>query len=145
MKKRIFSALLVFALLGGSVCAHAADFVQRAPYASRYLDGYGISVNPKGDGLMSVTYIIYGTGTMDCIGAKKILIEEWDGSDWVKTGSLSVEKNPEFYAYKASEHAGSITFYGIPGVQYRATLTAYAERDGGSDTKTFICTPKTCE
>lgn len=142
MKKRILSFLLVFAMLGSSVCS-AAEPAKRAPQASLYLDGYGISVNAKGGGLMSVTYIVYGTGTMNCLGAQKILIEEWDGSDWETTGTLSVEKNPEFYGYKASEHAGSTTFYGIPGIQYRATLTAYAEK-GGSDTATITSTPETC-
>lgn len=145
MKKRILSFLLAFALVGGSVCAQAVEPGEPDPQASLYLDGYGISVNPKGGGLMSVTFIVYGTDVMDCLGAKKIVIEEWDGSDWVTTGTYSVNNNSGFYAYDASEHAGSVTFYGTPGLQYRATLTAYAELDGGSDTKTFTCTPKTCK
>lgn len=143
MKKRICTFLLAFALLGGSVCAQAAELTPHR--ASLYLDGYGVSINPKGGGLMSITYIVYGTKTMDRIGAQKILIEEWDGSDWVTTGTLSVEKNPDFYASNVSEYAGSTTFYGLPGIQYRATLTAYAELNGGSDTGTITSIPKTCK
>lgn len=145
MKKRILSFLLAFALVGGSVCAQAAEPGEPDPQASLYLDGYGVSLTPKGNGLMSVTFIVYGTGKMDLLGAQKILIEEWDGVDWVKTGTLSVENNPNFYKANASEHTASSSFYGIPGTQYRATLTAYAEKDGGSDTGTFTCTPKTCK
>lgn len=144
MKKRIFSLLLALALMGSTVCA-AAELSERSIQASLYLDGYGISITPKGSGKMSVTYIVYGTKTMDCIGAQKIVVEEWDGSDWSNPITYTAEKNPEFYAYNAAEHAGSFTFYGTPGLQYQATLTAYAERDGGFDSKPFTCTPKTCK
>lgn len=141
MKKRILSVLLALLLLGCTFCSAA----EPVPYASLYLDGYGISITPKGGGKMSVTYIVYGAGTMDCLGAQEILIEEWDGSDWDTTTTYSVEDYPEFYASNASEHAGTVYFYGLPGIQYRATLTAYAEKDGGSDTGTLTCTPKTCK
>jgi hypothetical protein len=142
MKKRIFGFVLALVMLGGSICAMAAELT---PRASLYLDGYGISISPDGNSKMSVTYIVYGTKTMDCLGAQKILVEEWNGQDWEKTGTYSAEKNPDFYAYEASEHIGTVTFYGLPGIQYRATLTAYAELNGGSDTGTVTCTPKTCK
>lgn len=144
MKKRIFSLLLALALMGSTVCA-AAELSERSIQASLYLDAYSISVTPKGGGKMSVTYIVYGTKTMDCIGAQKIVVEEWDGSDWSNPVTYTAEKNPEFYAYNAAEHAGSFTFYGIPGLQYHAILTAYAELDGGSDAKPLTSLAKTCK
>lgn len=144
MKKRILSLLLALALVGSPVCALAAESEDPAPHASLYLDAYSVSLTPKGNSKMSVTFIVYGTDTMDVIGAQKILIEEWDGSDWEETGTLSAENNSNFYKTNASEYTASTSFYGTPGVQYRATLTAYAELDGGSDTGTFTCTPKTC-
>ncbi len=145
MKKRICSLLLAFAMVGSSVCAMAAEPVKRAPNASLYLDAYSVSVNPKGGGLMSVTFVVYGTGTMDVIGAEKIVVEEWDGSDWEETGTFTAENNSNFLYEDASEYTSSVTFYGTPGVQYRATVTAYAEKDGGSDTGTHTSTPKTCK
>lgn len=144
MKKRIFSFLLAFAMLGSSVCATAAELDEPVPHASLYLDGYGISIKAKGGGKMTITFIVYGTDDMDCLGAQKILVEEWDGTEWVKTGTLTAEKNPGFYAYDAAEHIASTSFYGLPGVQYRATLTAYAELDGGSDTGTVTSNIETC-
>lgn len=145
MKKRIFSFLLAFAMLGSSVCAVAAELEEPAPYASQYLDGYGIGVDAEGGGKMTVTFTVYGTDVMDCLGAQKIIIEEWDGSNWIKTGTLTASKNPEFLAYDASEHAESITFYGLPGIQYRATLYAYAERNGVFDMGTCTSSPTTCQ
>lgn len=144
MKKRIFSFLLAFAILGNSVCATAVEPEEPTPHASLYLDGYGISLKAKGGGRMTITFIVFGTEVMDCLGAQKILVEEWDGFDWLETGTLTVEKNSDFYAYETSEHAGTANFYGLPGVQYRATLTAYAEKDGGSDTGTVTSNIETC-
>jgi len=145
MKKRIISFLLVFAMLGSSTCAVAAKPEALSPQASLYLDGYAIGIVPKGGCLLSVTFIVYGTGTMDCLGAQKIVVEEWDGADWTIAGTFTVEKNPEFYAKNASEHAGTVYLYGLPGLQYRATLTAYAELEGGSDTGTLTSSIKTCK
>lgn len=144
MKKRGLGFLLAILMLGCTVCT-AAKAVQVEPRASLYLDGYAIGIVPKGGHLMSVTFIVYGTDIMDRLGAKKILIEEWDGVEWFETMTYSVEKNPEFYGTNASEHAESVTFYGLPGVQYRATLTAYAELNGGSDTGVLVSSPKTCK
>lgn len=145
MKKCIFSFLLVFAMLGSAICATAVEPEEPTPYASLYLDGYGVSLAAKGGGKMTVTFIVYGTDDMDCLGAQKIVIEEWDGIEWTKMGTLTAEKNPGFYAYDISEHAASANFYGIPGMHYRATLTAYAELDGGSDTGTVTSNIETCK
>lgn len=144
MKKRILSLLLALALVGSSACAVAAESEDPAPQASLYLDGYSVTIKPKGGGLMSVTFIVYGTDTMDCIGAQKIVVEEWDGAEWDNPITFTAEQNSNFYKANAAEYTASTSFYGIPGLQYRATLTAYAELDGGSDTGTFTCTPKTC-
>ncbi len=145
MKKRILSFLLAALMLGSFVYATATELTELTPRASLYLDGYGVGISAKGGGKMTVSFVVYGTDVMDCLGAQKIVIEEWDGEDWLKTGTLTVEKNPDFYSYDASEHAASAHFYGLPGIQYRATLTAYAERNGGSDTGTVTSDPTTCK
>lgn len=141
MKKRILSGFLALLFLSASLCAVAAA---PAPHASLYLDGYGVGVKAKGSGRMAVTYVVFGTDIMDRLGAQTILVEEWDGSEWVKFGTYSVSKNPSFYATDVSEHAATIYFYGTPGLDYRATLTAYAELDGKSDTGTVTSKSETC-
>lgn len=145
MKKRIFSFLLVFAMLGSLNCSFATGEDEIEPYASEYLDGYAIGVNAKGGCRMSVTFIVYGTDTMDKIGAQRIVVEEWDGASWEEIITYTVEENPKFYASQAAEHTASVSFYGMPGLQYRATLTAYAEKDGGSDTGTVTSPITTCK
>lgn len=145
MKKRILSFLLAFAMLGSLNCSFAVGEDEIEPYASEYLDGYAIGVNAKGGGRMSITFIVYGTDTMDKIGAQKIVVEEWDGASWTDIITYTVEEYPNFYATQASEYTASVSFYGLPGLQYRATLTAYAELDGGSDTGTVTSPIKTCK
>lgn len=145
VKKRVVSFLLVLCMLGGAASAIAVDRAEPTPYASLYLDAYAIGVKAKGNCKMVVTFIVYGTDIMDCLGAQEIAVEEWDGVEWTPTATYSVEKNSKFYTSNASEHAESVTFYGLPGVNYRATLTAYAELDGGSDTGTVTSNPETCK
>lgn len=141
MKKRILGGFLAMMMLSASLCAVAAA---PAPHASLYLDGYGVGVRAKGNCKMAVTYVVFGTDIMDKLGAQTILVEEWDGTEWVKTGTYSATKNTSFIASDVSEHAGTVYFYGLPGINYRATLTAYAELDGGSDTGTVTSEPETC-
>ena len=142
MKKRILSGFLILLMFSSFICAAAAP--ARAPQASLYLDGYGVGVTAKGNGRMSVSYVVFGTDVMDKLGAQTILVEEWDGTEWVKTGTYSVSKNPSFYASNVSEHAGNVYFYGLPGIDYRATLTAYAALGSGSDTGEVTSDPETC-
>lgn len=144
MKKRILSGLLALLMLSSSLCAVATAAPARAPQASLYLDGYGVGVTAKGNRKMAVTYVVFGTDIMDTLGAQTILVEEWDGEEWVKTGTYSVSKHPEFYASDVSEHTGAVYFYGLPGIQYRATLTAYAALGSGSDTGEVTSNPETC-
>lgn len=144
MKKRILSGFLALLMLSSSLCTVAAAVPARVPQSSLYLDGYGVGVTAKGNGRMSVSYVVFGTDVMDKLGAQTILVEEWDGTEWVKTGTYSVTKNPSFYASDVSEHAGNVYFYGVPGIDYRATLTAYAALGSGSDTGEVTSDPETC-
>lgn len=144
MKKRIFSFLLVFALLGNLTCSFAVESEELQPYASDYLDSYAIGVTAKGGGKMSITFLVYGTDTMDKIGAQKIVVEEWDGESWESIIEYTADKNSNFLTTQASEHGASLAFYGIPGLQYRATLYAYAELDGVFDMGTVTSYVETC-
>ena len=141
MKKRMVSGLFAILLvLNCSTFAHAIE-----ARASLYLDGYAVGVIPQGNCKMAVSYIVYGTDTMDTLGAQKIEVEEWDGENWQPMTTFSVSKNSDFYAYNVSEHAGVVYFTGLPGVKYRATLTAYAKLGSGSDTGTVTCSGQTCK
>ena len=63
-------------MLGSFVYATATELTELTPRASLYLDGYGVGISAKGGGKMTVSFVVYGTDVMDCLGAQKIVIEE---------------------------------------------------------------------
>lgn len=126
-------AMLMLTSAGGAVEATAAEN-ELMPQASYYLSGYSSGLKAKGNRKMTVTYSVYGTNKMDKIGVNEILVEYWNGSDWVTDHCAYGSNHSDFYSTQSNMHAGSYSFYGMPGLKYRATVTAYAELDGGSDT-----------
>lgn len=104
--------------------------------ASEYLESYQVTVEAKGNGKMVVGYGVYGTRTMDQLGAQKIVIEaETTPGRWIPFITIDGDSNTDkYYAYNSLYCEGTYTFYGNPGDVYRATLTAYAAKGSGSDT-----------
>lgn len=137
--------LVACALLG---CTAQAAAVSTEPAgtvrASYYLSGYSAGLKALGSKEMKVTFSVYGVDTMDKIGADKIVIEYWTGSDWLVDHTARGSAHPEFYVEDELFHKGSYTFVGIPGIKYRATVTAYAGRNGGSDTREITSQEVVC-
>lgn len=135
--KRFFIAILCLATL----CTPSFA----ASKASKFLDSYMVSLRADGNGIMVVTYGVYGTKNMSIIGADSITIEERIGSRWIQYEVFYGADYPEFYTRNSLSHQATLTFTGLPGVEYRAKLAAYAQNPQGSDIKELICTPKVCK
>lgn len=143
MKKRIVAALAAVLLFCGSQSCYAAE-----TRASLYFDGYLLCVSAEGNGIMAVSFSVFGTGDMDQIGAYKIRVEEEIAKDtWATSFTAYGDTDPDtFYSYNAFAHTGSFTFYGFPGVTYRAVLTAYASNENGSEySREITSTGRVCE
>lgn len=143
MKKRFF--LIAFALLmliGTTVCAAQADGIM--PRASYYLDEYSIALDTDGDAVMCVSVSVDGVGMQDKIGISYIDIEEKVGSRWSYFDTLYAADNPDFYDYDSYDYMGDVYFEGTPGVEYRVIVCVYAEKDGGSDTRTITSESCVC-
>lgn len=121
--------------------------VMASTKASYYLDSYAIGVSAKEDGKMIVTYGVYGTKTMDKIGADSLKIEmEVSTNNWVSIATIYGEDHlDEFYSYDALYHEGMYTFWGVPGNRYRVTMIAAASLNGGGDTGEIVSTPRLCK
>ena len=132
---------LIFAL-NTSMASAAVD----ARDASPVLESYGIGLYPEGDGIMYISLEVWGTKTMDLIGAYSLFIEEEILPDtWVLFDMLYFDFDDELYFTEDSVYyIGSYFFTGIPGNRYRATLTAYAELDGVSDTGEVTSLERLC-
>lgn len=128
----VLAALMLTSLVL-AVEAPAADD-QITPRASYYLSGYSSGLVAKGNRKMNVNFSVFGTREMDKIGVNEVLVEYWNGSDWVIDHHAYGSNHADFYSTNSNAHAGGYSFYGMPGLKYRATVTAYAELDGGSDT-----------
>lgn len=138
--KKIISTTLALLLLISSVGAIAADTRIIEPRASDYLDGAYISLNAKGNRHMTLSYAVYGTKQMDKIGVTKIVIEEFDGTEWHPYTTFSAA-----YTYNDDTHATSVSFDGQPECEYRATLYTYAKNSSGSDSRAYTGTSTTCK
>lgn len=146
MKKRIVTGIFAIVFLLSATCAQAADLQEAR--ASRYFDGYLLGLSAQGNQTMVLSYAVYGTGTMDKIGAYSIRIEEAIATDtWIESFTAYGDDDPSnFYTRNAYDHYGSITFTGIPGVKYRAVLVAYAKNSSGSEySREITCTAKYCK
>lgn len=129
MKKTI--SFVVALVMLCSVCFAAV------PRASEYISsGNAASTATAVKGEIEITYDVTGRGRMTKIGASKIIVQEKNGGSWetVKTfwGSVSNGMLDE----NTTSHAGSVTYTGTSGKQYRAIVTVYAENSGGSDSRT---------
>jgi len=96
---------------------------------------------PVGSGIIGIEFSIVGIGKMSTIGAESIVIYESSGSEWINV--CEYDRNDSgMVKTNSGKHSGSIPFYGTKGVQYLVTITVFAEKSEGSDSRTenFILT-----
>lgn len=105
------------------------------PRASLYLQSYGASLSVDDSGLLNIDYDVVATRISDRVGVSKIVIYKLSGSR-VATITGTVENG--LLLENDRTHLGNYYYQGEPGVTYFALLTMYAERDGGSDSKSYI-------
>ena len=135
----LFAALLLIYIIAPSASASTK--------ASYYLDSYAIALQASSGGKMVVTYGVYGTKTMDKIGAYSLKIEvETTADNWVSIATIyGDDHTDEMYSFRSVFHENSYTFYGAPGSRYRATREAYAALGGGSDTGEIVSAARLCK
>ncbi len=143
MKKRIAAFLGVMALVFGTLTCFAAEM-----RASHYFDGYILGMAARGNGKMVVEFTTMGTGVMDQIGAYSIRVEEeFTAGEWVTSFTAYGDSDPDtFYSYDTYDHTGEFTFYGTPGVRYRAVMVSYARNSSGEEySREITCTARECK
>lgn len=146
MKKRISALLLivVFAFCMGTTVLAIQEPGGDLPNASLYLDSYAVDLVALGNGEMSVGMDVVGTGLMTKIGVLSLFIEEKVNGTWLPYTTVYGIAQPDFYMYNTHSYIGEYSFYGTAGVQYRATITAYARNSNGSDTGNVTSLAVTC-
>lgn len=109
--------------------------------ASLYISSYYMNALPAGNGKLGVEFSMQGTRHANTVGAESIIIYRADGYSWIKV--------VEFNRYDSGMidtgciYYGNTKYYqGIPGEEYKVTVTLFAENDTGYDSRTqnFILT-----
>lgn len=137
----IVSLLFVFMLASAALASENSQSVARA---SDYLSLYTVSLNAMGDGEMEVDFYVLGKRMMDEIGVTKIRIEKKVSGVWKYDRTLYEEDYADMMIEDSRNHKSSVAFTGTPGVEYRATITAYAADADGSDAKTTTSLSESC-
>jgi len=153
VKKRAIS-LVMLALLIASLCCNAfaatADTVKvnanSGPVvnASSYLSTYSVSLSAASNHQMAIGVSVDGTSIMTKIGVSVIDIDQKINGVWSDYENLYAIDNPSFYQYNTLNYVATQYFAGTQGVQYRVTLTVYAGKNGGGDTRTITSYTATC-
>lgn len=145
MKKNSIALLLVLSLIVVGIPAASAavpgggDVAQ--PYASEYLSSYGGCTYNGDDGRIYVDFHVFGTGTMDVIGATKVLIQEnyesGDESGWITVGYFDSETTPSLLTTNNYLYGSTVSCPRVAGKQYRGKITVYAEKDGKGNSRVY--------
>ena len=143
MRKRFIGFIVIALIMSTTISANnieslpPTDLVTRyvvSPFASAYLDDYSISIGARDNCRIVITMDVNAVRTVDKIGCVMLVIEHKIDGVWYEYDTLIGLEHPDFYMYDTASYLGSYAFYGEAGVQYRATMTAYAQDSSGYDT-----------
>ncbi len=116
--------VLVFALVGSSVAYALTE-------SNAYISSWNGAVSVANNGTVTVNFCTHGTDRMDKIGATEISVYQngicvatYLSSNPANTATMLGSNAFSFYGY--------VTYAGTKGNTYRALITHYAEKDGGS-------------
>lgn len=140
MKKRAFrfSVLIISLVLLLSTVAFATM------EASQYLSFYAAYITKSGN-TIKVNFEVQGTGPMDYVGVTEIYLYEKTSNygSWTLVQTY-LSSDPTYTAsmmeINSSFKDDYVTYAGNSSYQYKAYVTVYAEKDGGSDSRTVTAT-----
>lgn len=139
--KRILCGLLAVCILSGLLCTPASA----STYSSAYLDGYSAFVSSDG-GKVYVTVDVAGVNYMDKIGTTLIILyESKDNKSFSRVATFKSENYPAMMISNASTYYKTpVSYSGVVGYYYKASVYVYAEKNGGSDEKNYLTSSKLC-
>ncbi len=138
MKKKAFRIsiiVVVLALLLSSVAFAAMD-------ASQYLSFYAAYITKSGN-TVKVNFQVEGTRIMDQIGVTEIYLYEKTSSSGSWTLVQTFLSSDPAYASAMMDSNTSykddyVSYSGNSSYQYKAYVTVYAEKNGGSDSRDIV-------
>lgn len=112
--------------------------------ASSRIERTSTQVKMDTDGNLWVYFSVNAFSIMDDIGASKIAIQRYSGSNWITECTLTPEDEPEMQTTDDIWHYATIPYSPkYSGYSYRAVVNIYATDSTGTSTKTLTSTPVT--
>ena len=134
---RLVCLLVVFATLA-AIPAYAQEVT---PRASTELSSYRAYCTKKTSTSVVVSYQVIGAKILDEIGANTIKVQySSDGTNWTTAKTFQKSVYTSMVSYDTGAHGGTLTANVPAGMQYRAYVVFYGEKDGNSTTR-FYYTP----
>ena len=131
---RLVCLLVVFATLA-AIPAYAQE---ATPRASTELSSYRAYCTKKTSTSVVVSYQVIGTDALDEIGVNTIKVQySSDGTNWTTAKTFQKSVYPSMVSHNTSMHAGTWTATVPSGMQYRAYVVFYGEKDGNSTTRFY--------
>ena len=132
---RLSAAIIVLIFLLSTVAFATMD-------ASHYLSYYDAYIIKSGN-TIKVRFEVEGTGIMDYVGVTEIYLYEKTSNygSWTLVGTF-LSSDPTYTSTlmgtNISFHDDYVSYSGNSSYQYKAYVTVYAEKDGGSDSRNII-------
>lgn len=131
---RIVCLLVAFATLT-AIPAYAQEVT---PRASTELSSYRAYCTKKTSTSVVVSYHVIGTTALDEIGANTIKVQySSDGTNWTTAKTFQKSVYPSMVSHDSAVHGGTWTATVPSGMQYRAYVVFYGEKDGSSTTRYY--------
>lgn len=130
---RVFGLLCSLIMLASASLPASAALPpeeELSPQASAYLTAYTAWAVRSSSDQVYVYYDVTGAGTVGCLGAKLIVIEMKDGSDWTAVKTYTGTTSNGMLILNNNGHGGAKIYQGTSGNKYRAVVTIF----GGSST-----------
>ena len=138
--KRVLCGLLTVCLMSTMLCAFASANTR----SSAYLSSYTATLKALSGGDIAVVVDVHGVGTMAEIGAAEIHIYE-------STDDVSFDLVESYYSDDCSDmlwqnkthyYDSPVTYEGVAGRYYMATVCFYGAKNNGSDTAWYTTVSK---
>lgn len=138
MKKRVIRLSAIMIILASLLATVAFATVE----ASQYLSYYEAYITKSGN-TIKVNFAVEGTRVMDKIGATEIYLYEKTSSSgsWTLVQTY-LSSDPTYASAMMDSNVGYkddyVSYSGNSSYQYKAYVTVYAEKNGGSDSRDIL-------
>lgn len=103
--------------------------------ASEYFHRTYVHATDVGGGTLSILIDLAATGTMQEVGASKVVVYEKKSSgSYEPVYTFTREAYPSLISYNRLSHVNYLTYYGSPGKYYYVSAAFYAKNANGSQT-----------